>query len=263
MEHAERRWTASPRAAWLAALGSCVLAGCSLITSFDIEADAEAPSIEEADAAVLLPPDEQEDASAQQPGEQNSDAGDTPAPVEDAAVDPGPGPDEDAAEPTSDAGLVTDAGTKPPPPSGADAMVPTTPGQMPEADAGPAVKPPTPVKDLIDAVGDEQTQRMQRVCRCPGAASECVLSGVVGKSECLERGLEAFSGLSEDATRELLMCLLPAEQAYTECVMRRVNCADVQTSMSTCTLQYNLATARCSTSSLQGLSLQGLCSRSR
>ena len=70
-----------------------------------------------------------------------------------------------------------------------------------------------------------------------------------------------LAGTSEEAVRALLECMLPAEKAYTECVNQRLSCRSVETSTAACALEYELATTRCNVSSIQGLSLQGLCSR--
>jgi hypothetical protein len=117
------------------------------------------------------------------------------------------------------------------------------------------------VKDLIDALGGTRKDRTDKVCACPGSGQECRRAGW-GKSSCLERGIMLLAGTSEEESmRALLECMLPAERAYTACVEMSLRCQSVDTSTAGCSVEYELATARCNVSSIQGLSLQRLCSR--
>jgi hypothetical protein len=228
--------------ALMAAIACQVLSGCSLITGFDAKRDAAAgePDIEEHDAAVTTPDDGD---PAVDEDQSLADAAVKPA-IPDAGVDPLP-----------DAGVTPEAGPGPGEPSEGGAPDSSVPSSS--ADAA-APRPST--GDLIDAVGGERDDRTDKICSCPGAGQECVRAGF-GKSSCLERGITALSGTSEESVRALLECMLPAERAYTECVKTRLSCRSVEASTSACGLAYELATARCNVSSIQGLSLQGLCSR--
>jgi hypothetical protein len=252
MGHDRRSWcgTLQRIQRGLTQLGCCLLAGCSLVTGFEREGDAAGtgPDIEEHDAA--LPPPDDEDAagdegSATAPDAAEADAALTdggPEPSDDAGSDPGP-----ASADAATAGSVPEAGAGQVPDAGAS-------NADPDAGARPSVG------DLIDAVGGERKDRTDRICDCPGAGQECVRAGF-GKSSCLERGLMLLAGGSEENVRALLECMLPAEQAYTKCVEARLRCRDVESSTVSCGIEYELATSRCNISSIQGLSLQGLCAR--
>jgi hypothetical protein len=219
----------------------CLLTGCSLLTEFDARRDAARPTrdIEEHDSSAS--PHGSGDASSS-----DGDPVDTPhTETADAAQDPAVEVAPDGGVRTNDA--VQKAGAKPEVGKALDGG-PDASGQRPGS------------RDLIDAISGERTDRTDRVCDCPGAVQGCARVGL-GKSSCLERGLELFAGYSEDSVRALLECVLPAEQAYTDCVERRLSCRDVESSISLCSLEYDRATARCSSTSFQGLSLQNLCSR--
>lgn len=232
------------------AAGCWLLAGCSLVTGFDQRPDAgdNDPDIEEHDAAASTP--DVEDASSDEEPTDAEDADTSDAAEDDATSGPGPDPGADSGPgPADGAAPDTDPGPGQTPDSGA-------PGAA--ADAG-AARPS--INDLIDAVAGERTDRTDRICACPGAGQECVRAGF-GKSSCLERAIMLLSGTSQESVRALLECMLPAEQAYTKCVEQRLRCVSVEASTSTCDIEYELATTRCNVASLQGLSLQSLCSRS-
>jgi hypothetical protein len=241
MEHVPGYWGRSWQRALTAAAGCSVLASCSLITSFDGKSD---------DDSDKKPEIEEHDGSARPQGKHDASSGDD-------AADPSEPQTEPDASRDPVVVAVPDSGSDPTDNRLPEAGAPTEPGPSAEAGAEAGARPS--VKDLIDAVDGERKDRTDRVCACPGARQECAQAGL-GKSSCLGRSLELLSGTAQESVRALLECLLPAEAAYTDCVERRLSCRDVQATTGTCSAQYELATARCNTMSIQGLSLQGLCS---
>lgn len=246
MEHERSSRRGSLQVALLAAIGSGALAACSLVTGFDRHRDGGS-DIDEHDAAVSTP-DDDEDAGADDDGDDATAEGD--AASNEAGADPGTDPPADAAVAPEDAGAaVTDAAL----------------GPAPAVDSGGAVEDAgasrPSIKDLIDALGGSRKDRTDKVCACQGAGQACVRADW-GKSSCLERGIMLLAGTAEEESmRALLECMLPAERAYTACVEMSLRCQSVETSTAACSLEYELATARCNVSSIQGLSLQRLCSR--